>query len=333
MNADPTDTTRFPHLDLDDLIAEASGQSAGVGARAHLAACAQCRLEADRWARVADGVRSLAADAIEPELAEPELGASRRPRSRSSRRTWWAAGSAAAALLLLAGLGEATGALHVSVGARSGGSGSSDAASFTTVTGCPQIQSANGTLERVNGGDLVVKTRGGQTITMTTTAATFIGESGSAGPPSSLAGAITDGARVYAAGSRARGGIHARAVGVGLSATQVAQSRSGPATGTVADARAGGFTLVTPSGSRIPVTVSAHTLITVMHAQPGRLPTGAAIFAYGRAGSNRTLAAGGVMAVTWSPPGEPRLSGIRPAVKNCSSASVDRAILALATGA
>jgi hypothetical protein len=36
MNPDPTDTTRSPHLDLDDLIAEANGQPAGVAARRHL---------------------------------------------------------------------------------------------------------------------------------------------------------------------------------------------------------------------------------------------------------------------------------------------------------
>ena len=59
MNAD----TRFPHLDLGDLIAGAAGQQVGDRAREHLAGCEHCQLEANRWNLVADGVRGLAAAA------------------------------------------------------------------------------------------------------------------------------------------------------------------------------------------------------------------------------------------------------------------------------
>ena len=76
MNAD----TRFPHLDLEDLIAGASGQPAGDRAREHLAGCEHCRREANRWNLVADGVRGLAATA--PGAAQPA-----RPRRTGRRRS------------------------------------------------------------------------------------------------------------------------------------------------------------------------------------------------------------------------------------------------------
>ena len=75
MNAQSGDI-RHPHLDLEDLIAEAAGQPAGDHAREHLAACERCQREASRWKLVADGVRGLAADA--PERAR---------RGRRRRRT------------------------------------------------------------------------------------------------------------------------------------------------------------------------------------------------------------------------------------------------------
>ena len=79
MNADPADT-RYPHLDLGDLIAGAAGQPIGDRAREHLAGCEHCRLEATRWNLVADGVRGLAAAA--PGTAQPA-----RPR-RTGSGSW-----------------------------------------------------------------------------------------------------------------------------------------------------------------------------------------------------------------------------------------------------
>ena len=100
MNADPTDT-RYPHLDLGDLIAGAAGQPVGDRAREHLASCEHCQLEANRWNLVADGVRGLAAAAPEDSPACPAAAhpaacpgvpggapcwwpAARQPRSSSS---------------------------------------------------------------------------------------------------------------------------------------------------------------------------------------------------------------------------------------------------------
>src|ERR1700677_5168542 len=67
-----------PHLDLGDLVAEVTGQPVGDRARAHLAACEHCQLEANRWNLVVDGVRGLAAAApaaAAPETAAPETAA------------------------------------------------------------------------------------------------------------------------------------------------------------------------------------------------------------------------------------------------------------------
>src|SRR5580693_9704500 len=119
MNADPTNT-QSPHLDLDDLIAEANGVSIGEAAREHLAGCGQCRLEVSRWNLVADGVRGLAAVAAETAAPTSEAGATsgagagpqrirRRVPARLARRGLLVGGSVAAALVLLVGIGVGTG--------------------------------------------------------------------------------------------------------------------------------------------------------------------------------------------------------------------------------
>ena len=201
MNADPTDT-RYPHLDLGDLIAGAAGQPIGDRAREHLAGCEHCQLEANRWNLVADGVRGLAAAA--PEIAQPA-----RPRRTGSvywrvpggAPCWWP--SAAAALVLLVGVGAVTGLVHVRL------AGPSTQTALTAVTGCTQLKQADGTLKQVNGNSLVIKTASGQPVTVTTTATTFVTMSGP------LLSDITDGASVMVRGSRSDGTITAAIVTVG----------------------------------------------------------------------------------------------------------------------
>ena len=79
------------HLDLEDLIAEVTGETIGDQAREHLASCEQCQLEAKRWSLVAHGVRDLAAEAAEaPQPARPPRGleqAQAAARSRAARVT------------------------------------------------------------------------------------------------------------------------------------------------------------------------------------------------------------------------------------------------------
>ncbi len=309
MNADPT-ATRHRHLDLADLIAGAAGQPIGDRAREHLAGCEHCQLEASRWNLVADGVRGLAAAA--PETARPARSGriGRGVPAGTWRRAMLVAGSAAAALVLLVGVGELAGVVHVQL------SGPGTGTALTAVTGCSQLEQADGTLQQVNGSSLVIQPAGGKPVTVTTTAATFVSLSGA------LLRDITDGASVIVRGSRSDGTIEAAIVTVGQPFSAANPPGFVPVQGTVADAGATGFTLVTSSGSRVPVTTSGGTLVVVPHARLGRLQAGVTIFALGHAGPDGTLSARAVAAVAQLPSG----AHIGVSVKNCSPSSVTEAI-------
>jgi Domain of unknown function (DUF5666) len=315
MKADPADT-HYPHLELGDLIASAAAQPMGDQAREHLAGCEHCQLEANRWNLVADGVRGLAAAAPEP--AQPAWP--RRTRQRGPapwRRAMLVAASAAAALVLLGGIGALTGAVHVHL------SGSSTRTpALTSVSGCSQLEEANGTLEQVNGSSLIIQTASGGPVTVTTTPSTFVSMSGA------LLSDITDGASVMVRGHRSNGTIRAAIVTVGQPFSAVNPAGFVPLQGTVSDASAGGFTLVTSAGTRVPVTTSGGTLVVVPHASPGQLQTGTAIFALGNAGPDGTLSATAVAAVSQLPHGKLH---VRVAVKDCSPASSVEALGAIST--
>jgi hypothetical protein len=314
MNADPADT-RDPHLDLGDLIAAAAGQPTGDRAREHLAGCELCRLEATRWNLVADGVRGLAAAA--PGTAQPgrPRRAGRRVLAGPWRRAVLVAGSAAAALVVLVGIGAATGYVHVHL------SGPGNQTTLMAVIGCTQIQQADGTLEQVNGSSLVIKTASGQPVTVTTTATTFVSVSGA------LLNDITDGASVMVRGSSSGGTIAAAIVTVGQPFSAVNPSGFVPVQGTVSDASATGFILVTSTGTRVPVTTSGDTLVVVPHASPGQLPVGVPIFAVGLAGPDGTLSAQAVAAVSQLPSGPQLRESVK--VKDCSPSSIQEALGAI----
>ena len=309
MNADPTGT-RYPHLDLGDLIAGAAGQPIGDRAREHLAGCEHCQREANRWNLVADGVRDLATAAPEPAQPARPGRTGRRVPAGPWRRALLVAGSVAAALVLLIGLGEVTGFVHVHL------SGPGSKTALTAVTGCSQIEQVDGTLEQVNGNSLVVRTASGQPVTVTTTATTFMSMSGA------LLSDITDGASVMVRGSGSDGTIKAAIVTVGQPFSAVNPAGFVPVQGTVADASTAGFTLVTSSGTRIPVTTSGDTLVVVPHASPAQLQAGATIFAVGDAGPDGTLSARAVAAVSQFRSGP----HVRVSVRDCSPSSIDEAI-------
>jgi outer membrane lipoprotein SlyB len=313
MNTDPADT-RYPHLDLEELIAEAAGQPLGDRAREHLAGCEQCQLEANRWNLVAAGVRGLAAAA--PGTDQPARPKRTRPRVLAGpwRRPLLVAGSAAAAFVLLVGVGAATGFVHVSLSGHGTGTGTGTA--LTAVTGCNRLQQADGTLEQVNGSSLVIKTASGRPVTVTTTATTLMFMSGP------LLGDITDGASVMVRGSSAGGAIAAAIVTVGQPFSAVNPPGFVPVQGTASDASTAGFTLVTSSGTRIPVTTSGATLVVIPHASLGQLTAGTAIFAIGHAGPDGTLSARAVAAVSQLPSG-PRI-GV--SMKGCSPGSIEQAL-------
>ncbi len=332
MNAD----IRSPHLDLGDLIAEAAGQPIGDRAQEHLAACEHCQLEANRWNLVADGVRGLAAALPEPAAvpgagavpeaaavpgigAVPEAAQPARPRRTGQRvvkgpwrRALLVAGSVAAALVILVGIGAVTGYVHISR--------NSTGAALTAVTGCTQLEQADGTLAQVSGNSLVIKVASGQPVTVTTTASTFVSMSGP------LLSDITDGASVMVRGGYSSDGtIAAAIVTVGPPFSAVNPAGFVPVQGTVSDASTAGFTLVTSGGTRVRVTISSDTLVVVPHASLGQLRAGTAIFAVGQAGPGGTLSARGVAAITQLPSGP----HIRVSVKDCSSSSVVEALDAI----
>ncbi len=314
MNTDPADT-RYPHLDLEDLIAGAAGHPIGDQAREHLARCEHCRREANRWNLVADGVRDLAAAA--PGTAQPA-----RPRRTGQRvlagpwrRAMLVAGSAAAALVLIVGVGTLTGLVHVHL------SGPSTQTTLAAVTGCTQIEQADGTLEQVNGSSLVIKTASGQPVTVTTTATTFVSMSGA------LLSYITDGASVMVRGYSSDGTIKAAIVTVGQPFSAVNPAGFVPLQGTVSDAGTAGFTLVTSSGTPVPVTTSGDTLVVIPHASPGQLQAGATILAVGDAEPDGTLLAVAVAAVSQLRAGGHLNESVR--VKDCSPSSIIEALGAI----
>jgi hypothetical protein len=311
MNAD----TRSPHLDLEDLIAEAAGQPVRDWAREHLAGCEHCQLEANRWNLVADGVRGLAAAA--PEAAQPARPRRTRQRVLAGpwRRAVLVAGSAAAALVLLVGIGAVTGLVHVHL------SGPGTETALAAVTGCSQIEQADGTLEQVNGSSLVITTASGQPVTVTTTAATFVSMSGP------LLSDITDGASVMVRGHSSDGTIKAAIITVGQPFSAVNPPGFVPVQGTVSDASTAGFTLVTSGGTRIPVTTSGDTLVVVPHASLGQLQARASIFAVGHAGPDGTLSAQAVAAVSQPPSGGHLNVSVK--VKDCSPSSITEALGAI----
>jgi hypothetical protein len=323
MNTDSADI-RFPHLDLEDLIAEAAGQPVGDRARAHLAGCEHCQLEASRWNLVAGGVRGLAAAA--PQSAQPARPrrTARRVLTGHGRRAIFARSAAAAVVLLGAGFGVFT-ALggHVSLHTANGGT-----TAVSAVIGCDSLEQVTGTLERVTGSSLAVRTPGGQLVTVTTAGSKDLSASGmvaSASP--ALRSAVTDGAQVLVAGASSGGKIAAGLVGVGGNPTFSPPPSIVAVKGTVVDAGATGFTVLTSAGSRTLVTTSGGTDVVIFRARVDQMQVGSAVIAVGYAEPHRTVSA----LVAVQPPSWPAGAhgSVTVRTPDCSPASIDRVVLAL----
>jgi len=227
------------------------------------------------------------------------------------------AGTAAAALVLLVGIGAVTGLVHVHL------SSPSTEPVLTAVTGCSQLEQADGTLKQVNENSLVIETASDRPVTVTTTASTFVSMSGA------LLGDITDGASVMVRGHSSDGTVQAAIVTVGQPFSAVNPPGFVPLQGTVSDASTAGFTLVTPNGVRVPVGVSASTLVVVPHASLEQLQAGVPIFALGNAGPDGTLSASALTEVLQLPAG-PHLN-VNVSVRNCSPSSIIEALGAMST--
>ena len=321
MNTGPADT-RSSHLDLDDLVATASGRATDPRVREHLASCEHCRAEANRWDLVAQAVRGLTAATSAAARPDRPWYLRRHVLTGTGRRTMLAA-SAAAALVLLGGVGyRASSFIHITFG--SGGTNANTL--LTAVSGCTALEQASGTLEQVNGSSLLIETAAGQPVTVTTTAATRVAE---VGPSGALLGDITDGAAVTVFGPSSDGTIAAVSVDVADLAQQHPQPPPGMVVvqGTVSDASTAGFTVVAADRARVAVAISSDTIVGVPNVSLSQLPAGATTFALGFAGPDGTLSARAVMAILRFPQGDGQLHvHAHLHVRNCSPASIDNAL-------
>jgi hypothetical protein len=157
---------------------------------------------------------------------------------------------------------------------------------------------------------------------VTTTATTRLAASGA------LLGDITDGAAVTVAGTSSDGTLAADYVVVSASPPSLAVPGIITVRGTVADAGAAGFTVVTSAGTRVPVTTSAATAVTVSDASLSQLQGGGRTMAIGYPGPDGTLSALAVL----QPPAWPAGAHVKVSVRDCSSTAINHEIMALAHG-
>ena len=194
-----------------------------------------------------------------PVPAAPEARAiMARGRARRRRRL---AGAGAAAGVLVAGA-----AFGISAGLPGSpvrtDSHPAAVAGLTAVSGCPGLYATAGTLERVTGASLVIRSFvTGKSLTLATSSATSINHEA----PGALAD-VTNGARVFVAGSgigRPALAAHWVITGMDLLKRDRTVHHGRPeghftfgnvAVGTVADANPGGFTVIMGPGLLVPVT-------------------------------------------------------------------------------
>jgi hypothetical protein len=299
-------TTTPPHLTLEELAAEGSASPLPSAAVRHLAECAQCRERSGAVA--ADGVRFLVTRCQPPpglmDRVLVDIGAqpTRLLRSRlhgtgrrgSSRITVAAAAAAVLASVGGYGLTQAFGLSgHPGAAARPGGN---QTAAALTATGCDGLELAGGTLQRVNGRDLILTTAGGRQVTVTTSVGTRIIRE-----VTGTLRDITAGAHVFVSGTAADGTISAKTVGIipgpehGMPSVPSGGglgAQRGLATGTVTDAGSTGFTITEQNGTRVRVaTLSSTLVITTVDASLGQLQAGRITSAVGTVGPGGTLTA------------------------------------------
>ncbi|MGD0558507.1 MAG: hypothetical protein ABSA93_26460 [Streptosporangiaceae bacterium] len=269
-----------PHLTLEELIDET---------REHRD-CQRCRDEAAAWAKVREGVRLRDSAAVPPTgVLESLLGELDQPPA--GRRILKPLSAAAAVVVLAAGGYGAASALGHSTGATHAGTQHAE----LTATGCTGLELAGGTLAGTTGNNLVLTTISGNQLTVTTTSTTAIYRE-----IVGTLGDIRDGDRVLANGSLDGGTLTATLVSVLPDTLASPATPPGPAgvagiglaSGTVADAHNGGFTVVRQDGTRITVTVATDvTVITTARITVVQLITGKVTSAVGTVGADGTLAA------------------------------------------
>jgi hypothetical protein len=346
-------TESIHHLDIGELLAVAAARLPDKDARAHLDACATCRRDAEGWTAVALGVRHLAAamtpastapfdqirldsvDRDSPSVLRPGVqpGAWRLRRRRALVAT-------AAAVLVVSG---GSYGLSVALGGGGGGGGAGGggrltpgarsttlAAGLTAVNGCATLAGTSGTLEQVNGSDLVIMTSDGQSVPISTSPSTNVGSEASG-----TLDDISDGAQVVVSGTGSDGTVAATTIGIGAigtvkmmppSSLPSGDLKASLAAGTVADAGTGGFTVVEPNGTLVEVTTGSSTaVVTLSDVNVDQLQVGEFTVALGTPTQGGTLAASRIeQGATPSSglPQPPSKFGMGPSKQNASQPSV-----------
>lgn len=329
------------HLDLEELAAHVNGAP-----QAHVATCSECQAEVRGWNAVAGGVRLLGTTSLPPPRFVQDLPGYA-PR-RAGRR--WAVLATAAALVLL--VGAAYGLLGFSNSGTTPGTDPTDTgpqgveAELTaglTSTECEPLKVVAGTLESKDGSSFVIRTRDGESVTVSTSDTTRI-TSIATGSLSD----ITDGKRVLVHGAGRESGdqITAKRVDIvpetprrphepGPNLGRIMAAR-GNASGTVADAGSDGFTVVQPDGARVRVTTTTTdtTVTKQVDSTVDDLQTGKRAVAVGSVGDDGTLAARTVQQNTLVESGIhiPRLRGDLFRGLGCDAAGIATTAMFATTG-
>jgi hypothetical protein len=299
-------------LDIEDLVAAVDGTLRDERATNHLASCSVCHRDAARWRVVGLGVRHFVegvAPADTPVFDKSVLkgpvvapfvpAAEARARGGHLRR-WALVAVAAAAALAIAGGWYGVTAARGGGNARPATRGTSPSVSagLIAVNGCPNLAGVSGTLEAVNGSDLVIRTADGQSVTIATSPSTRIGSE-----DNGTLGDINDGAQVVVSGAESNGTITAATVAVGaidkvkpFEPPQPSDRSARVTVGAVTDVHAGGFTMVTSDGTTVAVTTSGSTTVIALRTRTAnQLQIGGFIVAVGNtSGSDGALVAGAV---------------------------------------
>jgi hypothetical protein len=259
--------TGTSHLTLEEMTEHAAGAPADVVTEAHLATCAACRAEVNRWSTVAAGVRHVMASTPPP----PSL-VNRLPERRRGR-LGVVLGAAAAATVLV---GATVAGINALSGGGNGPVASPPVASASlTPTTCPDLKLATGTLETVSGTGFVLRTATGPVTVRTSDGTNFTRT-----VTTDIATApLPDGVPVIVQGSGTEQGDEITADHVtvlpesahlpkGMVDTGRILARAGTAIGTVTGVHDGGFAVQTSDGTRIRIITRPTTTTTRLASAP-----------------------------------------------------------------
>jgi hypothetical protein len=288
-------------------------------------------------------IREAARARLTAATSAPPARSARSARSARRRHT---VVTAAATALVAVGTAYGLVAVHAdsphAAGAAHVDSPRGTAAGLTTVQGCPGMYLTAGTLERVNGTQLIIQPAIARPVTVATSSSTAVTI-----PAGGTVSDITDGSQVIVQGTPS--GQTLAATEVGIRAALPAPSSFAPvppeagntrelhpgaipavAIGTVANSRDGSFTVVMPAPTDLQIQVitsNSTKVVTTASASLTQLSPGANALAVGQIGSNGVLTAS---TVAESSPGNGALIAggpVRLRTSSCSASAITSAAI------